>query len=403
MRSLRIAVFTAPLLALLMQLFTPNAAVSLPLFARKYNAPCTLCHVAFPRLNAIGMKFRQNGYRMPDAKGESPWESPGFPLSLVGNVGTIWTNTDTLALAGPDAGRRVTTSTNVFQQNAVEFHTAGTLAENVSFHFDNGFAGPGGVLESGMAFVQFDDIAKNGALNVKAGIFDAELPYLADSRRTTAAGYLSPTTLDGRGIELNGTRSSWTYAAGVVNSDRTTGKDGAKTLNNMENLYAWLMRDVNGQLVAGRVFLDRQDPRIAAASASQHLIAQGSAYLNSGRWMLIPGYSYEGFADTPDTAGTGTGNLAVHSLLLEGTVLLDRTSRWVLTSRYELRHVPQSAVTRVKGDDTQFAVDLGYYVNPNAKIAVDWTHNRNKVHDFYEDDPQETSTNQVQVFAHVGY
>src|SRR5690242_10981979 len=60
---------------------------SLPLFARKYNLQCTACHFAFPRLNAFGRAFRQNGYRMAGALGNSPWEDKEFPISFVADVG----------------------------------------------------------------------------------------------------------------------------------------------------------------------------------------------------------------------------------------------------------------------------------------------------------------------------
>ena len=171
MRFIRFLVVLAPAVALLQLCLTPGSGNALPLFARKYSFQCTQCHMAFPRLNAFGMKFRQNGYRLDGEKGKPPWEEKEFPLSLVGNVGI-----QNLNYKDNDTSY----STTSFVQNAVEFHTAGTLAENITFHFDNGFAnGAGGTLESGMAFVQFDDVAKSGAMNIKAGIYDADIPYLA--------------------------------------------------------------------------------------------------------------------------------------------------------------------------------------------------------------------------------
>src|ERR1041385_3279302 len=195
--------------------FVSKPSHALPLFGRKYGMQCTSCHVAAPRLNSFGMRFKQNGYRLPGTHGESPWDSTAkeFPHALVGNVAYHLSSTNT------DLGNGSHERTNVggFEQQQVEFHSAGTLAERVTFHFDNNFAGAGGPLESGMAFVQLDDVVKDGALNVKAGIFDADTPYLADSRKTTLTEYLSPITLDGRGIELNGQRSDWMYAAGLIN------------------------------------------------------------------------------------------------------------------------------------------------------------------------------------------
>lgn len=403
MRLVRFFLLAVPVVALLPALLTPNSGDALPLFARKYQMQCTQCHMAFPRLNAFGMQFRQNGYRLGDEKGESPWDSKEFPLSLVGNVGIQNLRAEESDTTG--AGGRVHATTTRFVQNAVEFHTAGTLAANLTFHFDNGFAdGAGGTLESGMAFAQFDDIVKAGALNVKGGIYDAEIPYLADSRKTTLNGYINPVTLDGEGVELNGTKSGWTYATGLVNSERTTGKAGSTTLNNLENWYGWLMRDVlDGQLVTGRVWIDRQDPRVADKSASNHLIVQASAYLNKARWALIPMYNYESFADVPNISGVGTGSLTLQGGLLEGLIFLDPASRLLLTGRYEIRHVGTSDVVAQKGDDTQTEANLSYYVNPNAKVALDWTHATFKLHNFVEDNPTEPTTDEVQLYVHVGY
>ena len=400
MRLVRFLLVVAPAVGLLQLCLMPGSGNALPLFARKYDFQCAQCHMAFPRLNAFGMRFRQNGYRLDGEKGKSPWEDKEFPLSLIGNVGIQYMHTDSTI-----AGASVKASATSFVQNAVEFHTAGTLAANITFHFDNGFAnGAGGTLESGMAFVQFDDVAKNGALNVKAGIYDAEIPYLSDSRKTTLNGYINPITLGGQGVELNGARSAWTYAVGLNNSGRTTGKAGATSLNNLENWYGWVMRDVkNGQLVSGRVWLDRQDPRVPDKTASNHLMAQASAYLNRARWAVIPGYTYESYADIPKTSGIGTGTMSLNGGLLEGLFFVDQANHGLVTGRYEIRHVGTSDVVAQKGDDTQTELNLSCYVSPNAKIALDWTHATFKMHNAIEDDPTEPKTDEVQLYAHLGY
>jgi len=383
-------------------LLIPRSGDALPLFARKYEMQCTQCHLAFPRLNAFGMQFRQNGYRLEGEKGKSPWESKEFPLSLVGNAGVQSLRVEQGDSTG--TGPRTSFTTLQFVQNAVEFHTAGTLGPGLTFHFDNGFAdGAGGVLTSGMAFLQFDDLGKKGALNLKAGIFDAEIPYLSDSRKTTLNGYINPITLDGRGGELNGTSSGWTYAVGLINSERTTGKPGSTTLNSLENAYIWLMRNLDDQLVTGRVFMDRQDPRVAGKNSSQHLVFQGSAYLNHGRWALIPAYNFESFGDAPQTSGTGTGTLNLNGGLLEALYFLDSSNHWLVTGRYEIRHVGKSDVSLSSSEDVQSEFNLSYYVNPNAKLCLDWTHALMRMHNSIEDNPTEPTIDELQLYGHVGY
>lgn len=391
MRSLRFVLLIIPLLSFVVQGLMPRGAQTLPLFAREYKTPCTTCHVAFPRLNAFGMQFRQNGYRMQGAKGENPWNGASFPLSLIGNVGINVTSTDTTNAATGSHGR---VNTSEFVQNAVEFHTAGTLAENVTFHFDNGFATDTGLLETGMAFVQFDDLVQDGAVNLKAGIYDAEIPYLADSRKTTLHEYLSPVTLDGRGIELNGQKSGWWYAAGLINSERTMGKPDAKTLNNLENVYAWLLKDIDGQMVTGRIYLDQQDPRVAGKSRSMHLQAEVSAYLNRGRWILIPGYTHEHYSDADFTQREN-----VETGLLEGLWMLDQDSKWVLTGRYELRHMPKFDVGGVEAfaeeDDALAVGNLSYMLNPNCRVALEYSR--------AQDNVRGPKVDEVDAYVFVGY
>jgi hypothetical protein len=403
MRLVRFLLIVIPVLTALPLLVAPRPGHALPLFARENGVPCSLCHLAFPRLNAFGMRFRQNGYRMEGDKGHSPWEAKEFPLSLVGNVGIQGLRAEAADTTGGVTGPRSHFTTTQFVQNAVEFHTAGTLGPDFTFHFDNGFAGPGGELFSGMAFIQLDDVGKQGALNIKAGIYDAEIPYLSDSRKTTLNGYINPITLDGRGVELNGTGSGWTYAAGLINSERTIGKAGSTSMNNLENGYAWLMRDLHGQLVTARVLLDRQDPRVSDKSASQHLLAQGSLYLNHGRWVLIPAFNFESFADEPLVSGTGTGTLQLQGGLLEGLYFLDSDNRWLVTGRYEIRHVGKGDVSPSRGDDTQTELNLAYYLNVNSKLCLDWTHATFRMHNPVEDNPTEPITDELQLYAHVGY
>src|SRR5690606_13945839 len=56
---LLVLVLAAPLLA-------PAVAWSMPEFARRYNLSCSVCHDAFPRLNAFGQNFADMNYKLPN-------------------------------------------------------------------------------------------------------------------------------------------------------------------------------------------------------------------------------------------------------------------------------------------------------------------------------------------------
>lgn len=48
------------------------AARATPFFARQYNLPCATCHNGFPRLNAFGLAFKANNFRIPGSEKEAP-------------------------------------------------------------------------------------------------------------------------------------------------------------------------------------------------------------------------------------------------------------------------------------------------------------------------------------------
>lgn len=54
----------ALLAATLVGLATAEQAVAIPVFARRYQVECHFCHEGFPKLNAIGQRFKERGFRM---------------------------------------------------------------------------------------------------------------------------------------------------------------------------------------------------------------------------------------------------------------------------------------------------------------------------------------------------
>ncbi len=393
LRVVRNALVALLLLFALYLLERPEDGTALPLFARKYGVQCTTCHFAYPRLNKFGMDFRQRGYRMPDDKGESPWDSKEVPLSLVGNVGYTYARTNLM----DSTGTRSDFSNGAYQQNQFELHSAGTLAPAVTFHLDANFDGIGGALSGGMVFVQFDDLVKDGALNVKTGIYDADIPYLADSRKTTLAEYMSPVTLDGQGVELNGTKNGWTYAGGLINSARTMGKPDDKSLNNLENTYLWLMRDVAGHEVTVRWYADHQDPRKPDVRSSLHTQVDASAFLSFTHAQVIPGYTYEKFAD-PDPATEMSGER--QTAMLEGLVQFGGGAKWLATARYELQHDSKTdygdgSPSRPASDTNAEVLGLAYYPNANLRVAGEWSHGADNI--------QGPRTDRLSAYVLLGY
>ncbi|MBI5815612.1 MAG: hypothetical protein HZB29_08385 [Nitrospinae bacterium] len=57
----------------------PGAAEAIPAFSKKYEVACSACHSSWPRLNDYGMKFKINGYQLPDSEdgGQTAKLNPG--------------------------------------------------------------------------------------------------------------------------------------------------------------------------------------------------------------------------------------------------------------------------------------------------------------------------------------
>ncbi|HEX6997199.1 MAG TPA: hypothetical protein VF322_03580 [Gammaproteobacteria bacterium] len=67
MPRLALGVSSVALAALLVvALLAPRSALAMPEFARRYNFSCSVCHDAFPRLNAFGESFAAMNYKLPN-------------------------------------------------------------------------------------------------------------------------------------------------------------------------------------------------------------------------------------------------------------------------------------------------------------------------------------------------
>ncbi|MBI1799153.1 MAG: hypothetical protein HYR73_05660 [Candidatus Eisenbacteria bacterium] len=234
-----------------------------------------------------------------------------------------------------------------------------------------------GILIANPAFVQLDDVVKRGAMNLKAGEFMVEAPYLSDSRPARLQNYLSQVSLPARGLELNGSAAAWTYGTGLVDSQRRRGGAEAETrwLGRLEDSYLWLIRDLHGQRIGARMLFDRQDSNLPFHSWLQHLQAQASALLDVGRVEVVPAYTLDRFDDRP-AAGLHQRR---QTALLEGRALLGAERRWVVTMRAEHEYVTRTAFSREE-DHHQEAFEFGYDLRPNAELAVEWANAGDNIH-----------------------
>src|SRR5512136_1913524 len=118
----RLIVTLSAVLALLVFGQTVSA---IPAFARKYGFNCNMCHVAFPKLNDWGQRFRDNGYQIPGQQGleKTVFENGnGIPIALRTTTGY------SLYGSGGQATRG-------FHLYGLDLLGGGVLHKNISFFF----------------------------------------------------------------------------------------------------------------------------------------------------------------------------------------------------------------------------------------------------------------------------
>lgn len=182
---------------------TPASAI--PAFARKYNVPCSLCHVAVPKLNDFGNTFRDNGYQMmTDADLPENHDEGFWPISLRTVVGYQNATIDNQPRSDGTGLARVTTRSAGF--SGLDLLSFGTLGRNISYGivYTPGLAGSGFSIgntldESDLeaAFVRFDHLLGTSLLNFKVGKFELDLPFSEHRTQTLNTPYVAYHYLSG--------------------------------------------------------------------------------------------------------------------------------------------------------------------------------------------------------------
>lgn len=230
-------------------------ASAIPAFARKYQTSCATCHYAFPRLNAFGKAFKNNGYRYPG--GDEDYRKDN-PVSIgAESYKKVWPE----ALWPSDISGAPPLSVHMIQRTNIapdgepeiefefphefELLMGGTIGETFSYFGELELEH-----EDELAyefFLQYDPIPE---LHVRAGAIDP-MPIQEHARLTSAHyNYGSLRTISGgwrmrsgnAGLEMNGAlngpqnKGGFRYAFGVANG---LGEEGANENNNGVNDIYW--------------------------------------------------------------------------------------------------------------------------------------------------------------------
>lgn len=197
-RFVLIAVMLAFTGTLLLLAVAPKAD-AIPAFSRKYQTSCATCHVAFPKLNAFGEAFRNQGYRMPGGDeqyeadepvslGAEPWKRLWPEAIWPGSVPylppvSFYIDNTYVVEPGADINN------DFLFPNNVSLLTGGTFGSTFSFYGRINLFAPGQDLHVHRLFGQANDLGTN-LFNVRFGQMEPRAVPFSRSRSLITSDYL---------------------------------------------------------------------------------------------------------------------------------------------------------------------------------------------------------------------
>jgi hypothetical protein len=395
-----ILIWTAP------ATLAPPVAEAIPAFARRYQTSCTTCHVVIPKLNAFGVAFRNNGYRIPPHD-EKFVKTPDVPLGAPGWrklwPDAVWPG----AIPGmPPVALRIYSDVEidpgaparvdfVFPRE-LEILAGGTAGPGISFwaeleisdsESDRGFRAA-----LTRAFVQFDQIGGTTLANLLVGRYELRaVPFSRAHRRLTPSHFLTSEYravtggFDFRqsqaGFEFWGARSGRggtggiEYAIGVVN-----GSGPARDHNTNKDVYYRLAYKLGGFGLTGSLEDEEQpDPTDSWRDDSVRIGAFG--YRGRG---LFDG-AEDAFWRLGGDIDVFIGDLNLSAVLMRGRdtlIAIEQTPREFTAGFVEANCVVKpwivgivryETVARARAPDIRRVVPaLVLALRANVRVVADW-------------------------------
>jgi hypothetical protein len=392
-------------LAVLATCLSATAAEAIPAFARRYQTSCTTCHSIAPRLNAFGVAFRNNGYRIPpndeafvkvpDVPLGAPawkrvWPDAMWPGGIPGLPPVAFRIINDVVVDGDQPAR-----VDFDFPHEFEILAAGTAGDGISFLAEvevmSRPATSEAVVSIERMFVQFDQLGGTTLANLAVGRFEMRaVPFSRYHRRQTPSDLLAfdfRSPADGihfrrpqMGLEFWGAKSGpggrggVEYAVGVVNgtgplADTSTAKD----------VYARAAYKFGGFGVTGSS-ADAEPLPQATAWRDDSIRLGVSSYVGTGRFTLGQDRFWRigGDADVfvrdlnlfgvvlagRDRFADGLGSSSFAAMSVEANYTL---KPWVVgIVRYE-------TVARDDGPDIRKLVPaLVVAIRANVRVVTDW-------------------------------
>lgn len=196
MRRLTMALTAVVMLVAVMIVSMPMKANAYPGFARKYNFPCSFCHIQWPKLADTGNFFKDRGFMLSttgkgnglDMMFQDPKNQNYFPIGFhmemayeastfngVAGGGTTSALTNSFVQNGPWSNGGLASGAN---SNTIwDIESGGLLSPWISFWVQPGNGGGTGGFGIVKLWVRFDDLLNTTWLNVYAGVTSQDVPF----------------------------------------------------------------------------------------------------------------------------------------------------------------------------------------------------------------------------------
>ena len=292
----------------------PTPARAIPAFSRKYATSCATCHVAYPKLNAFGRAFRNNGYRMPGGDedylkdeniklGAEPWKrlwpDAIWPSDLpyLPPIALLVENEIEYRPDGP-------VKTDFRTPSDIALLTGGTFGDSMSFFGRVNVVAPGADVHVHRFFGQFDDMFGSSLLNLRIGQFETRAVPFSSNRRLAKQDYLINTAT----MPL----STWVNYLQGLSDDEHGGIDHAVAAS-----FAARAGEHDAADDMAGMDMDDDDPRLALIGVGGHQHGGGGFSLGTTQqgielWGALSGMGGKGGFEYAlgVVNGNGAGNFA---------------------------------------------------------------------------------------------